>query len=288
MIRLKQLRVLIIGLGQIGGSLGLDLLNKKIVSEVIGFDIKSHTARMARKIGAISHISPNVTHSAGNTDLVILATPIRQTIKILPKILPKVNSHSCVLDMAGTKSEILKTVNSISPSVNYISCHPIAGTEGQGIESARHNLFEDSFFALTVKNKTSMEWVETAKLLIRKLGAEPFIIQAETHDRNIALTSHLPYLLAIALINLFRDTNHSNRNLTKLLGGSFKSATRVAQSSPELSLDMFLSNRKNVIESIDQFSSELLKIKHLVSSGNEQKLKKLITIANKRAAQLHK
>jgi prephenate dehydrogenase len=288
MIGLKHLKVLIIGLGQIGGSLGLDLIRRKIVREVIGYDISSHTARMAKEIGAITKISPHLTHSVSHADLVILATPIRQTIKILPSILPAVKTTACVIDMAGTKSEILKTVNSLAPSVNYISCHPIAGNEGKGIESAQPNLFEDSFFAVTVKNKTSKEWVEAIKLLIKELGAKPFVIRAETHDKIISQTSHLPYLLSIALTNLIGHQNSSSKNIKNMLGGSYKSATRVAQSSPELSLDMFMSNRENVIKAIDRFSAELINIKRLINSGDEKELMEIIKVANRRAAKLRK
>ncbi|MEE9443783.1 MAG: prephenate dehydrogenase [candidate division Zixibacteria bacterium] len=287
MIRLKHLKVLIIGLGQIGGSMGLDLINRKIVREVIGYDINSHTARMAKNISAVNSISLNLTHSVPTADLVILATPIRQTIKILPLILPAVKSNACIIDTAGIKSEILNTVNSCSPSVNYISCHPIAGTEGQGIQAAQPNLFADSFFAMTEKNKTSQEWIEAIKLLIKKLGAEPFGIKAETHDRNISLTSHLPYLMAISLTNLIGHQSLNAKNLKKMIGGSYKSATRVAQSSPELSLDMFMSNRESVITAIDRFSYELMKIKRLINSGDEKELKKIISAANKRATKFH-
>ncbi|MFH1699707.1 MAG: prephenate dehydrogenase [Candidatus Zixiibacteriota bacterium] len=281
MIQLKRMKILIVGLGQIGGSLGMDLIKRKIVNEVSGYDINSSIARMARKFGAITHISPQLIPSVPKADLVILATPIRQTIKILLTVLPVVNTNACVIDMAGTKSEILKTVNSYSLSVNYISCHPIAGTEGQGIEAARPNQFRDSFFAMTIKNNTSKEWIDTITLLTKKLGAKPFVIDPETHDKNISLTSHLPYLMSIALTSLIGQQDSNSRSLTKMLGGSFKSATRVAQSSPELSLDMFMSNRENVIKTIGQFSSELKKIKRLIESGNEIELKRIIKAANK-------
>jgi len=295
---LGQWRVLIVGLGQIGGSLGLDLVERKLVARVIGYDINKDTTARAFQRGAVHEIAPSLEEGIGATDLVIIATPIRRVSEVINSIAPLLTIDQLVMDVAGTKTEILRTVTTFGVPVNYIGGHPIAGTEGIGIESAQTGLFENATFVLTrpagqvwgqtchpsngsetrtnVRATQPEHWLEPIRELVTGLGARPIEMSAEEHDRLIALTSHLPHVLALALSSLAQKHHEHVPRTDDLLGGSFRSATRVASSSPELILDMLLTNRENVSAVTDEIIVELTALRTKLASGEESALRELI------------
>ncbi|MCP4567779.1 MAG: prephenate dehydrogenase, partial [FCB group bacterium] len=186
------------------------------------------------------------------------------------------NTDAVVLDLAGTKAEILKAVAKVMPGGNYISGHPMAGNEKTGLAGAEKGKFKKAAFVLIPHRGTRKVWLERITQLIRKLGARPIIMKAEEHDRLIALTSHLPYALALGLMNLAGKKGMRNKHFDDLVGGSFRGATRVVQSPTDLTLDMFLTNKSNVTSAIDGLIDELKTLKKYVRTGNDRELRKII------------
>jgi prephenate dehydrogenase len=271
-----DLKVLIVGLGQIGGSIGLDLVEQGLVAQVTGYDKDPFVANRAVDQNVIHKAATSLEEEISRSDLVILAAPIREIIKLIPTVCNVIDDSSAILDMAGTKVEILEAVSKCGCAVNYIGGHPLAGSEKIGLDAAERQKFAGRTFVLTPSESVSKDWLDTVMHLISMLGAKPMIMSAEEHDRLIALTSHLPYALSLALMQMFAECKESNHNVGNLAAGSFKSATRVAGSSPELTLDMFLTNRDNITIVLDDIISHLSALKDIIQSGDEASLSELI------------
>jgi len=282
MKELSQLKVLIVGLGQMGGSLGLDLVKRRLVAEVVGFDLNETVVTQAKKMGAVDNAANSLGEKIKEVDLVILAVPIREIVKLIPFIAQHIRKNALIFDVGSTKVEILKKVSQLRREINYIGGHPLAGSEKPGLEAAELNKFAHTTFVLVPFPGTKPKWVERAKQLIRGLDAKPLIMTALEHDRLIALTSHLPYLFAVGLLHLAAEYENKCRKIWDLIGGSFKSATRVAASPPELTLDMFLTNQKNVMQVIDEMVAELSHWKQMIEKQNEGSLRILIEQAQKK------
>jgi len=275
---LTKSTIFIIGLGQIGGSIGYDLVGKKITAGVIGFDKSISVMRTAKRLKAVDKTVGSPAKGIKEANIIILALPIRKMIKILPSICGLVDKNKIILDVGGTKSEIIKTILNHNANINIIGGHPIAGTEKEGIYGSKSSLFKKTVFVLTPIKGVKAEFVDVIKTLIKKLDATPLIMSPAEHDRLIAKTSQLPYALSLGLMNLAAKEGTKFR---KLIGGSYKSATRVALSSPELTLDMFLTNKPEINLAIDKMIIELDKLKYLIGTGNEVELRTIINRAKK-------
>ncbi len=284
---LSQMKVFIVGLGQIGGSLGLDLVARNIVSEVIGFDRAPTVVSAAKKRRAIHSAVRSLKDGISLADLIILATPIRRIIGMIPSVCRLAGPERAILDVAGTKRQILKAVNNSATETNYISGHPLAGNERCGIDAADNNMFRHRPFVLVPMAIRHRAWLSILKQLVTCLGASPVIMSADEHDRLIALTSNLPYLLSIVLMDLALESGRLNRRFWRLTAGSFTSATRVAASSVDLSLDMFLSNSDEINDVIDRTVNKLLTMKKLLQEKDECRLKSLIRRAHRKVRALH-
>jgi prephenate dehydrogenase len=283
---LKKSTIFIIGLGQIGGSIGLDLTGKKLVGKVVGYDKDLSTMRTAKRLNAVDNITGTIAEGLKIADIIILAVPIRKILKLLPSIYRKAGKHQIILDVGGTKSEMFNVISKINSEACFIGGHPIAGTENMGIHGAQKGLFKKTYFVLTPNMGSGNENISKVKSLIRKLGANPIIMTPTEHDKLIAATSHLPYALSLALMNLAIGESKNSRKFKKLIGGSFKSATRVAMSSPELTLDMCKTNQKEITKIIDKMIAELVLLKKSINNGNETRLKSIINKARKKRKEL--
>ena len=283
MKKLRQLKVLIVGLGQIGGAIGLDLVEKRLVAEVIGFDIDATITDIAKRRRAIDRSTHSLTEGLAQADLVILAAPIRRIIETIPQVRYSANENIAILDVAGTKMEILRTVAEQYPRADYVSGHPLIGTEKCGLQAALSGMFKNTTFVLVPAKGARNESLGTIRRVVEGLGATPLIMKADEHDRLIALTSNLPYLFALSLTNLAMKYAKKHRSIWNLIGGSFRSATRVAASSPELTLDMFMTNRREIPTIIDEVIAEFTSLKEMIEREDETALKALIRKVRKKS-----
>ncbi len=281
-----HLKVLIVGLGQIGGSIGIDLVKNRLVDEVLGFDIDATTIQEALRRQAINSAVSSLKEGVRQVDLVILAVPIRKIIELIPDCLSSAREGTTFMDVAGTKTEIFAVLDKIPAPVNYISCHPLAGNEKRGIEAAESAKFRDTDFIFVPFEGIAQSSLELIRSIVQSLGARPLIMSAEEHDRLISLTSHLPYLFALALTSLAIRQGKDNEKIWNLIGGSFKSATRVAVSSPDLTLDMFLTNKKYLGTRVNELIAELTEIKEKIQDGDEKYLEKLIKLTGTKVKEL--
>lgn len=279
MKNLNELIVLIIGLGQIGGSVAIDLTRRRVVNRVVGFDTDAAVVDEAVQRGIIDRAARSMEEAAGQADLVILAAPIRKIVNLIPIVCDAVRDGAAIMDVAGTKSEIRRVVEEQKRPVTYIGGHPMAGTEGHGIGDAEAGKFSGQTFILTPIRETNGGWLETIHRLVESVGAIPVLVSAEEHDRIIAATSHLPYVIAVAMMRLAAKRAESLPVLWELVGGSFSDLTRVTASSPDLTLDMLMTNRMNIVRAIDSLIKELNVVKDAVYRSHEPFLAGMIAEA---------
>jgi prephenate dehydrogenase len=286
-LRKSKLMAFIVGLGQIGASLGFDLMYNSIISGVIGYDKSPAVCKVAKRKRGIGDTALSLAEGIASSDIIILATPIRETIKLLPLVCKTATSSQIVIDVTGTKSEVLRTLKTLKCRATYFSCHPIAGSEVAGIAGARRGLFKKATFVVVPRDHHDKNSLSTVTKLIKSIGARPLMMDAKTHDRVIALTSNLPYVIALSLAELTATQSKKIPEVWNMAGGGLRSAVRVAMSSPELTFDMLSTNRANVASSIDLMIEQLTYMQRLLLNGDDLMLREVIARANQTATKVH-
>jgi len=275
---LKQITV--IGLGLLGGSITLAILRTFAGVKVVGYTHRPSTRRKARQLAVATEIVDNLEKSVLNADLVILATPISTFEKIFIKISDSLPAGCIVTDVGSTKVLPHRwAVKNLPKSVQYVGSHPIAGSEQRGVEFARDDLFEQAACILTTTDKTNRKAVQTLKRFWSKLGCCVKIMKPAEHDRIFANISHLPHIVAMALINANNDED------LKYAGKGFIDTSRIASGPANIWADVLATNAANTTKGIDKIIAELDKIKKAIKSQNKKQIENLLIKArNKRSA----
>ena len=194
-------KIAIVGVGLIGGSIGLAIKKKGLAGKVIGIGQRRKSLDEALAIGAVDEAYLDLGNING-ADLVILAAPVSEIIKIIPRLPGLVDKDTVIIDAGSTKSEILKTAQRYK--LNFIGCHPLAGMEKKGSQYARDSLFENSWCLVTPSRGTDKSGLEKVKRFWRALGAKVKVLDARTHDKILAFTSHLPHLVVFGLLDCLK------------------------------------------------------------------------------------
>ena len=257
-------RVTIIGVGLIGGSLGMALRARKAVPEVVGVSRVEKTITTARDRGAIDRGTVDPVAGVAGADLIILATPPDLVASMAQRVLPYLRPGAVLTDVASVKAEIVRSVEALVPSqgrVMFVGGHPMAGTEGRGVAAASATLFEGTAYLLTPTPRTDPGAVERVSSLARAVGAMPVTLTPEDHDRAVALVSHLPYLISVALMGVAQ-------NATQAVGPAFLGATRVARSPVELWAQICRLNREPILGALRGFREELARLEAALLGGD--------------------
>ena len=248
---LRDSTIGIIGLGLMGGSLAMSL--KGHCDHLIGFDSDPETLELARTRHIVDQAkSVNRGERSGvKVDLLILATPVPTILNLLQQ-LPSFISYPCiVLDIGSTKHEILRAMSTLPKNFDPIGGHPICGKEKLGLENADANLFRNTPFVIAPLERTTQRAKSAAEQIVSILGANLIEISAEDHDRILASTSHLPFLISSAL------AHSTPQEFSPLIGTGFRSTSRLAGTPSHMMMGVLQSNRKNILNSIQQFCSSL-------------------------------
>ncbi len=273
-------RAAIIGVGLIGGSLGLAMHEKSLVAETLGIGRNPENLNKALEFQAVHSVSMDFCEIS-QCDLVILATPVNTTLKLLKDIAPHLKPGALVTDVGSTKVQIVTDAGkSLPPEVTFIGGHPMAGSEKGGIEGADPYLFENAFYVLTPEQRTAEEQLNKLKLLVEKIGAKPVIMEPKEHDLSVAAVSHLPHLLAATLINSLFDYQDADK-MALLAAGGFRDTTRIAAGSPDMWRDIFLTNRDFILQAINIFKVRLDEMQMAIDNSEEQNIYNLLERAKK-------
>lgn len=267
-------KVVIIGTGLIGGSIGLALKRKHLANEVIGFSRKKANIVLAKKTGAIDSIG-NSLDIVADAGLIILATPVDSIIKIASEISKNIKKDCVVIDVGSTKEIIVAKLSRIIPG--FVGCHPLAGSEKKGIANIQDNIFAGSVCIVTPISKTNKNILHKVMLLWKNLGAKVVVLSAKKHDQILASTSHLPHAVAFSLIGSIPE------KFFNLSSGGLKDATRIAASDAQLWSQIFFSNQRNLLAALSFFQAKVNALKFALKNNDKKLLTKILKISqNKR------
>lgn len=260
-------KVTIVGVGLIGGSLGLAIKKHKLAREVVGLSQRHSSIMAALKIQAVDHAYHDLKKAVTNSDLVILAAPVSVILGMLSTIGACLRRGSIIIDVGSTKSSIVRAAEQHLPNyVSFVGCHPLAGSEKSGVENSFAELFEQSSCIMTPTEKTNRSAVEKIRRFWRKIGVETKIMTPEEHDRILAYISHLPHMLAFALMQSVPE------GFLPYATPSLKEMTRIAASSPQMWNDIALSNVRNLSEGMDELAKNLATLRKALGIGDHKVL----------------
>ena len=262
-------KICVIGLGLIGGSLARALKNLENSYEITGFDIEGEAMDIARYRKIVDKIAADYREAVKDADLVIIATPVSKIIEVIDSIKEFLKNGAIITDVGSAKEKIVERVSRLLPEGTFfIGGHPMAGSENEGVLSAKPDLFKNAFYALTPTESTRTDHLLTLHNLFTRIGARVISISPGEHDENVALISHLPHILSTNLIELVGNRQKELKNLLKLCAGGFRDMTRIAASNTRMWLDITLENREELIKSIDLYIDYLNKFKDGLSRND--------------------
>lgn len=263
-------RVAVIGLGLIGGSIGLGLRRQNI--QVTAFDQNSDSLAQGLELGVIDIAASSVAQAVTGAELVILAVPVLAVSTILEEI--KVANFQAVLtDVGSVKQPVLQEFFDVFGEVpaQFVPGHPIAGSEKHGVTAANGDLFRQHRVLLTPLEHTNAEATQLVREMWQSLGADVSLMTTDHHDRILAQTSHLPHLLAYALIDTL-SVQGDSLEIFEYAAGGLRDFSRIAASDPTMWRDIFMSNRTALLSILDQYTGELQDLRQTIETGDSEAL----------------
>ena len=273
-------KIVIFGVGLIGGSFALALRKAGAVSEVVGFGRSAATLEQARQLGILDRIGDNVAREVRDADLVLLATPVAQMAEIFARIAPHLGAHTLVTDGGSTKSDVVAAAraNLGNKIGQFIPAHPIAGAEKSGAAAAQADLYQGKKVVLTPLPENSEESVLRVRKAWELCGANVSELTAQQHDEVFAAVSHLPHLLSFALVHDLAQRDNRDQLLSFAASG-FRDFTRIAASSPEMWRDICLANRDAMMRELQQYAAELYVLHQALENNDAAKLEEVFSLA---------
>ncbi|MGD8997083.1 MAG: prephenate dehydrogenase [Anaerolineae bacterium] len=271
MKRLNEAQVTIVGLGLMGGSLAGALRGR--CRTVLGVARRQETVEAALERGLIDEGTTHLAKGVRQADVVMLATPVRVILQLLEAIGPLLPPGCLLMDLGSTKALIVEAMAYLPDDVQPLGGHPMCGKETAGIEAAEPGLYEGATFILTPLPRTSEQALSLGRELAVAAGAHPLVLSAERQDFLVGTMSHLPYLMACALVGTADATTSADPAAWKIVAGGFRDTTRVAGSDVTMMTDILLTNREEVVKALDAFQEQIRRLARIVARGEEAELR---------------
>ena len=266
-------KISILGLGLIGTSI-LHAIKKKLDKEIITFayDIESEHRNIVSEMGIATFVCDNISEAVKDAELIILAIPVGAMETVARLISPHLKPNTLITDTGSTKASVIKDVNTYLPeNVFFIPSHPIAGTGYSGPKAGFSSLFENRYWLLVSEIET--ENSDKLSNFFTKLGSKVEIVSIEYHDRILAITSHLPHLIAYTIVGTASDLETDLKNdVIKYSASGFRDFTRIASSNPIMWRDIFLNNSEAVLEMLQRFNEDLSDLQKAIRKKDGKKL----------------
>ena len=257
--------VAILGTGLIGASVGLALKAARPQTQVVGYDASGDSLRRAQSVKAIDRRG-SLRDTLADADLVIVSTPVGAMKALFEEIAPLLPTQALVMDTGSTKATVLQWAAELLPSgARFIGGHPMAGKTETGPDAADAKLFQGAVWCLAPLPSAPRDAIDDAVQLVESLGASPYFLDPSEHDGLVASVSHLPYLMAVALIRHLGN-ERSWRETASLAAGGFAYATHLTDSDPQMFFDIVRTNRDNIARRLDLYINELLWLRDAITS----------------------
>lgn len=264
------MKVYIIGVGLIGGSMALDIKSIYDEAKIFGIDANERHLDEARYLGVIDQIA--TTNEINDADIVIVAVPVDVALVNLPEILNKVGEQTLVFDVGSTKNPICEALQNHPKRRNFMACHPIAGTEFSGPKAAIKGLFVGKTNIICEVEKTTFNLQEKAMDLFKKLRMRIRYMDPKSHDKHIAYVSHLSHISSFMLGKTVIEKEKDEQDIFDMAGSGFESTVRLAKSSPAMWTPIFKQNKKQVIKSLEEYIENLSNFKKLLEEDNYEEV----------------
>lgn len=265
----SDLTVTIVGLGLMGGSLALALRRLADRPRLLGVVRSPERAREVAERNVVDEVTADLFAGVSQADVVVLATPVRTVIRHIRAIGPHLKPGAVLLDLGSTKAEICEAMAALPDSVQPVGGHPMCGKEVSGLEHAEASLYEGATFVLCPLPRTAAWALDLCTDLVCRVGARPLILDPDRHDRLVAAISHLPYLVAVALVAAAHRVGEEDPTVWRVAASGFRDTSRLASSDVKMMLDILMTNREAVLGMLERYMEELNTLYHLIEEGAE-------------------
>ena len=268
---LKDCQITIVGLGLMGGSLAGALRGQ--CRSTVGVARREATLETALARGLIDRGTANLANGVAQADIVVLATPVRVILQQLTEIGPLLPPGSLLMDLGSTKGQIVAAMAHLPDRVEPLGGHPMCGKEVSGIEAAEPAIYGGATFILTPLARTSDQALDLGRELAKAAGSQPLVLSPERQDFLVGTVSHLPYLMACALVATADATTSADPAAWKIVAGGYRDTTRIAGSDATMMTDILLTNSEEVLNALDVFQHQIQRLAELVESGDGDRIR---------------
>jgi len=272
------MRLAVIGIGLIGGSLALSLKKKGFVTNVIGVDNNPDHQAEALRLGIVDEIR-SLEDAVKLSDIIAIATPVNIAEKLLPSVLDLVDGQ-VVFDLGSTKEAVAQIASAHAKKGRFVPTHPMWGTEFSGPSAAQSDAFENKATVICNKEQVDADALLTVERLYTTLGMHIVSMNATKHDIHVAYVSHISHITSFALANTVLEKEKESDNIFELASGGFDSTVRLAKSNAATWVPIFMQNKENVLDVLNEHISQLKKFKSCLEKENFEYLAELIENAN--------
>lgn len=276
---MERKTIAIVGVGLIGGSLAIQLHEKKLSSRLIGVDASPEHAHAALERELVDEILP-LQQAIREADVVVLAIPVDRMTQLLPEVLDLVD-RQIVLDLGSTKATLIDRIKQHPKRGRYVATHPMWGTENSGPQAAVRGAYENKAVILCNTQDSDEDAVLWVKNMYKKIGMHLLEMEAHAHDLHAAYVSHISHITSFALANTVLEKEKEDQAIFELASAGFESTVRLAKSNPAMWVPIFLQNRDNVLDVLNEHIAQLIRFRDSIEQGDQQHLQQLIEDANK-------
>ncbi len=273
------MKAAIVGCGLIGGSLAIDLKKAGWLNFCYGVDANPKHVSSALAYKWIDEAAP-LEKAVKNSDVILLAVPVKAIRSLLPGILDSVTDDQVVIDFGSTKHGICEQVKDHPRRNQFVAAHPIAGTENTGPSAAFSGLYKDKVNIICDRRDTGLHAIDIAASLFRALEMKTIFMESQAHDRHIAYVSHLSHISSFMLGQTVLDIEQDERNIFNMAGSGFQSTVRLAMSSPDMWTPIFEANQPHVSQALGEYIAHLQEFKEKLDAGDEEGMREMMTKAN--------
>jgi prephenate dehydrogenase len=266
-------KLAIVGVGLIGGSLALALKEAGVVGHVVGIGRGLSNLKTALRLGVVDSFTQNLAEGVAGADVVFLATPVQSLGSVAAQAMPHLKPGAIITDGGSVKQAVIDAIEPhLRPDVHFVPGHPIAGTENSGAEAAFATLYRDRRCILTPTERTADKALELIRRMWQRVGSQVVVMEVDKHDRVLAAISHLPHMVAYALVNAVGAYDRYDENVLEYSAGGFRDFTRIASSDPTMWRDIALTNRQALLEMMEQFETFFAELKEDIAIGSGDRL----------------
>lgn len=276
---MERKRIAIVGVGLIGGSLAIQLHEKKLSSRLIGVEADADHAKQAVQLELVDETLP-LEEAIAASEIIILAIPVDKLVEMLPSVMDKIDNQ-VVIDLGSTKSQLIDAIKNHPKRGRYVATHPMWGTEYSGPQAAVRGAFENKAVIICNAGESDADALDWVKGMYKKIGMHLLEMEAKAHDLHAAYVSHISHITSFALANTVLQKEKEDNAIFELASAGFESTVRLAKSNPAMWVPIFMQNKENVLDVLKEHIAQLTRFKESIEKDDNEYLMRLIEEANK-------